>query len=1086
MEENKLSEFARIIQEGKKAKKEAEENKKKNFLEKYNIEKHDINPINFLSELTKLKREADTINTETVHEQIAIIEPVVEKPKTPAELLAQLAIIIQEGKKSNSSVFESSKDELEPFVESIVKDIVELKSEENVSVKEIIEDELPVIENSLIDKAAKSITKSAENTNSSLTKVTEKVSPNLKAIQDKLSHLEKWIGKISAAGSGSGSYWLNDLGDTDKQSILNATNTQVLTFNAAISKWVAADPQGGGLPPVDQPARTMAERATIIAESAYAQANTATTIAESAYAQANIGGSSIDQTARTQANTANLTAVSAFDRANSEIIGTAAYGQANIAIIIAQASYVQANSEPIGTAAFNKANTTNTLAQTAFDRANSEIIGTAAYGQANIATLIGQSAYTQANTTNTIAISAYNQTNAAFLQANTPSYVANSAGLYANSAYVQANAAFLQANTVFGQSNSSFALANAGFLQANTGFTQANLAYAQANGGFIQANTATTIGQSSYDRANTAFDRANSEIIGTAAYVQANTARIIGEAAYSTANLKFNTSGGTITGQTTISANLIVTGANVSLGNIANVRIYGGNTGQLLSTDNFGNLSFIEPPTSNTISYTAATISLTNGVYVSGSVTDVQVLNDSNFYSITDGSNTGPAWIITCTFTGVTSFNRVVSNIDYTLASGHVIYFQVYNYVTLTWDNIGSYSGASGYAQYALEVLGYTSYISGGTVQARLYHSNTGNVSHVTKLDYFALEKSAQGSQGPRGPTGPTGSTGSAGAGIATGGTPGQVLIKNSSTDYDTTWSNNLTYAYNTGNLAFTQANTATTIGQSAYIQANTATTIGQAAYDRANSEIIGTSAYVQANTATTIGQSAYDKANSANTLAVNSYIQANASFIQANSANTLAANSYIQANASFIQANSANTLAANSYIQANAAFIQANTDFTNISITSGTYGNTTYVPVITVSANGRITNIVNTAITFSGGGGGAGTGQFVPNIGTWTSGATAVINVNTVDQYNITGLSTNITISVTSTVTPNDGQRLMIRIRDNGTARNLTWTQTANQFRFIGISPPTITSVNKLIYIGCVYNAADGYWDLISSLTQP
>jgi hypothetical protein len=117
---------------------------------------------------------------------------------------------------------------------------------------------------------------------------------------------------------------------------------------------------------------------------------------------------------------------------------------------------------------------------------------------------------------------------------------------------------------------------------------------------------------------------------------------------------------------------------------------------------------------------------------------------------------------------------------------------------------------------------------------------------------------------------------------------------------------------------------------------------------------------------------------------------------------------------------------------------------------------------------------------------GGASSGQFRANIGSWTSGATAVINVNTVDQYNITGLSTDITISVTSTVTPNDGQRLLIRIRDNAIARNLTWTQTANQFRFIGISPPTITSVSKLIYIGCVYNAADGYWDLISSLTQP
>jgi hypothetical protein len=118
--------------------------------------------------------------------------------------------------------------------------------------------------------------------------------------------------------------------------------------------------------------------------------------------------------------------------------------------------------------------------------------------------------------------------------------------------------------------------------------------------------------------------------------------------------------------------------------------------------------------------------------------------------------------------------------------------------------------------------------------------------------------------------------------------------------------------------------------------------------------------------------------------------------------------------------------------------------------------------------------------------GGGGGSGQFTPNVVSVANTATAVINVTDVDQYNITALGTDVTFSVSSTVTPDDGQRLLIRIRDNGTARNLTWTQSANQFRFIGITPPTITSVNKLAYIGCIYNAADSRWDVISSLQQP
>jgi hypothetical protein len=62
-------------------------------------------------------------------------------------------------------------------------------------------------------------------------------------------------------------------------------------------------------------------------------------------------------------------------------------------------------------------------------------------------------------------------------------------------------------------------------------------------------------------------------------------------------------------------------------------------------------------------------------------------------------------------------------------------------------------------------------------------------------------------------------------------------------------------------------------------------------------------------------------------------------------------------ANAAFAQANSANVLA-------QAAFDKANTDVTSISATAGVYGNATHVPVITLTANGRVSSIVNTAIS--------------------------------------------------------------------------------------------------------------------------
>lgn len=64
-------------------------------------------------------------------------------------------------------------------------------------------------------------------------------------------------------------------------------------------------------------------------------------------------------------------------------------------------------------------------------------------------------------------------------------------------------------------------------------------------------------------------------------------------------------------------------------------------------------------------------------------------------------------------------------------------------------------------------------------------------------------------------------------------------------------------------------------------------------------------------------------------------------------------------ANAAFDKANAANIIA-------QAAFDKANTDVTNISISSGVYGNSVTVPVISVAANGRIESITNTAIQVS------------------------------------------------------------------------------------------------------------------------
>jgi hypothetical protein len=99
------------------------------------------------------------------------------------------------------------------------------------------------------------------------------------------------------------------------------------------------------------------------------------------------------------------------------------------------------------------------------------------------------------------------------------------------------------------------------------------------------------------------------------------------------------------------------------------------------------------------------------------------------------------------------------------------------------------------------------------------------------------------------------------------------------------------------------------------------------------------------------------------------------------------------------------------------------------------------------------------------------------------TSGS-LTINGDTTDLYKAEGLTGAITFLQPSG-TPVDGQRLMIRIEDNGTSRGITWTTSAGAFRAVGITLPTATTLGKVTYVGCVYNSTDSFWDAVATVTQ-
>jgi hypothetical protein len=83
------------------------------------------------------------------------------------------------------------------------------------------------------------------------------------------------------------------------------------------------------------------------------------------------------------------------------------------------------------------------------------------------------------------------------------------------------------------------------------------------------------------------------------------------------------------------------------------------------------------------------------------------------------------------------------------------------------------------------------------------------------------------------------------------------------------------------------------------------------------------------------------------------------------------------------------------------------------------------------------------------------------------------------------TGSTTQIQIATDNGYTPFDGQKLIVRLIDDGTARVLSWNTSTNQFRIVGIAPPQRTLVGSTVYVGVMYNQMSNTWDILSAIIQ-
>jgi len=102
------------------------------------------------------------------------------------------------------------------------------------------------------------------------------------------------------------------------------------------------------------------------------------------------------------------------------------------------------------------------------------------------------------------------------------------------------------------------------------------------------------------------------------------------------------------------------------------------------------------------------------------------------------------------------------------------------------------------------------------------------------------------------------------------------------------------------------------------------------------------------------------------------------------------------------------------------------------------------------------------------------------PQIQSITSSAT-VTPTFADDQVIITAQAAGLTLA-NPTGTALDGWGITIRIKDNGTARAISY---GTEYRAIGVTLPTTTVVSKTLYLGMIFNNADTMWDVVAVAQQ-
>jgi len=108
---------------------------------------------------------------------------------------------------------------------------------------------------------------------------------------------------------------------------------------------------------------------------------------------------------------------------------------------------------------------------------------------------------------------------------------------------------------------------------------------------------------------------------------------------------------------------------------------------------------------------------------------------------------------------------------------------------------------------------------------------------------------------------------------------------------------------------------------------------------------------------------------------------------------------------------------------------------------------------------------------------------RITKRVSTEASSATPTINTDNVDAHSITALATAITSMTTNlSGTPTNFQKLIVRIKDDGTARAIAWGAS---FEAKGVALPTTTVISKVLTVGFIYDTVTSKWGCVASAQE-